>query len=441
MSEARRVRIHEVLRYDASFSTVEAMLGEYLNFWHLQQTPGIQHPRMLLSSGINPIGAIRAVDQDRVPAVALRTSAWRAGSNTTPWHDEYDLNHGHVRYYGDHKVSTLGPVGVTRGNGALMDQWRLHGSGDPADRSMAAPMFIFRAIPMHVDGVLRNKGHVEFCGAAIIERLEYVLQRDPQTGSTFPNIALDLNVVRLDENDELDLRWLDDRRNPQLSAAQALRHAPESWKDWVRRGRVSLPSIRRRVMSSRVQSREDQLPAPRTVDATVLEKVYRNFDGNKHAFEWLAALVAEQVMGHDGATYRHGWITKAGGDGGMDFVGRLDVGSTDAKAPLVVLGQAKCIKPSSTINADQVARVVARLRRGWIGVYVTTGTFTEQAQVEIVDDEYPVVLIPGRVLADAVRKLAEQSFQGDVDRLLASALEEYPQAVLQRRPEEIVSAG
>lgn len=303
-------------------------------------------------------------------------------------------------------------------------------------------MFIFRAVPRHVDGLLRNKGHVEFCGAAIIERLEYVLQRDPQTGGTFPNIALDLNVVRLDENDELDLRWLDDRRDPALTAEQALRHAPESWRTWVEHGRSKLPSIGRRVMSSRVQSRADQLPPPGTIDAAVLEKVYRNFDGNKHAFEWLAAMVAERVMGHDGATYRHGWITKVGGDGGMDFVGRLDVGSTEATAPLVVLGQAKCIKPTSTINADQVARVVARLRRGWIGVYVTTGSFTEQAQVEIVDDEYPVVLIPGRVLADAVRKLAEQSFHGDVDRLLASALEEHrAQIEVQRRPEEIVTAG
>ena len=147
------------------------------------------------------------------------------------------------------------------------------------------------------------------------------------------------------------------------------------------------------------------------------------------------------VLGHDGAKYQSGWITKAGGDGGMDFVGRLDVGTTDAKAPLVVLGQAKCITTTSTINADQVARVVARLRRGWIGVYVTTGSFTQQAQVEIVDDEYPVVLVPGRVLADAVRKIAEQSYQGDVDRFLATALEEYPEAVLQRRPEEIITAG
>ena len=45
------------------------------------------------------------------------------------------------------------------------------------------------------------------------------------------------------------------------------------------------------------------------------------------------------------------------------------------------------------------------------------------------------------VVADEVRKLAEQSYQGDVSALLATALNDYPNAVTHRRPEEIISAG
>jgi hypothetical protein len=100
----------------------------------------------------------------------------------------------------------------------------------------------------------------------------------------------------------------------------------------------------------------------------------------------LAARVAAQVLSGSGAVYRDGWLTRAGGDGGVDFVGRLDVGSSANNTPLVVLGQAKCVVPRSTIDPDQVARVVARLRRGWIGVFVTTGVFSRQAPIEIVDD-------------------------------------------------------
>ena len=121
-------------------------------------------------------------------------------------------------------------------------------------------------------------------------------------------------------------------------------------------------------------------------------------------------------------------------------MGRLDVGATTANTPLVVLGQAKCVKPSTSISPDQVARVVARLRRGWIGVYVTTGVFSAQAQAEVVDDQYPLVLIPGRVLAEQVIRMAVTDFGGDLEKLLASIAGGYGEAITQRRPEEILFA-
>lgn len=441
MSDPRLLGIQDVVRYDRTYSAIEALTGEYLNFWYLQQAPDLQHKRLLLESGINPVAQVQGPDGVRTPAVALRSSPWRAGSDATPWHDEYDLDHGHIRYYGDHKAGTVGPVGATRGNRALLEVWNEHASGDRSDRVKAAPLLVFRGVPVFTEGVRKDKGHLEFCGICIMERLELVLQRDPRTGRTFPNIATDLTIVSLDANDEFDWRWLDDRRDPGMSAEQALRFAPDAWKRWVNEGRVSLPRIRRRVMSSRVLSRGDQMPIPGSSDETVLHQIYAAFDNDKHAFEWLASRVAEQVLGESGARYQEGWLTRAGGDGGMDFVGRLDVGNSTAKTPLVVLGQAKCIAPTSSISPDQVARVVARLRRGWIGVFVTTGSFSQQAQVEVVDDEYPVVLIPGGELARSVRKLAEQSHQGDVSALLSTAREDYSGAVTHRRPEEIISAG
>jgi Restriction endonuclease len=81
--------------------------------------------------------------------------------------------------------------------------------------------------------------------------------------------------------------------------------------------------------------------------------------------------------------------SRGSGDGGTDFVGRLDIGTDHATTSLVVLGQAKCVKPTTAISADQIARVIARLQRGWIGVYVTTGTYSTKAQEEIIDDRYP----------------------------------------------------
>jgi restriction endonuclease Mrr len=153
----------------------------------------------------------------------------------------------------------------------------------------------------------------------------------------------------------------------------------------------------------------------------------------------LAARVAAEVFRESGARYKEGWLSRSSGDGGVDFIGRLDVGPLSASTPVVVLGQAKCIQPTSSISPEQVARVVARLRRGWIGVYVTTGSFSRQAQVEIIDDQYPVVLIAGGTLAATVRRMVQANFGGDLEALLLSTVDEYKAAVTHRRPEEVIS--
>lgn len=439
MNSSKLLQFGETLRY-AKKAPADPIHEGFLNFHYFAQGTRDDQRRMILESGINAVQTLSAVDGLRRPAIAIRSSPWKAGSDETPWHDEFDLDHGHIRYFGDHKATTTGPIGSTRGNKALLDAWNRHASTDRTERLEAEPLLVFAGRPQVVDGLIRHKGFVEFCGVAIIERLEYIVQRDPRTGRSFPNIALDLNVISLGENDELDWSWIDDRRDHRLTSAQALENAPAAWKRWVKDGRAALPRIRRRVMSSRVQTKQDQLPLPSSRHDNILRDVYSFFDGRKHAFEYLASMVAGELLGEQGHTYSSGWLTRAGGDGGMDFVGRLDVGIGRGKAPLVVLGQAKCVDPQTGISPDQVARLVARLRRGWVGVYVTTGHFSRQAQVEIVDDEYPVMLVPGLKLAETVDRVTQQSFGGEISLLLEHVASQYQDEITARRPIEILSS-
>ncbi len=435
---SRSVGMLDIVRYARGASSIDTELDGYLNFQFLTTAPDRSDKRLLLEAGINRTASLGAVDTGRRPVILLRSSPWKAGHESNPWEDVYDLDHGHVRYYGDHKPGTLGGLGATAGNKALLDAWQLHGSPKREDRLLAPPLMLFRAVPVQGPNGTVNKGHLEFCGAGIIERLEMVVQRDPRSQTTFPNLLIDVVVIDLsDRGDTLDWRWIDDRRNSDMAASDCLRHAPKAWRTWVDGGRVTLPAIRRRVLSSRVKSASDQRPMAGSEDEVILHKIYRHFDRHKHAFEYLASLVAAQIFERSGASYDRGWLTRAGGDGGMDFVGRLDVGDTGSSAPLTVLGQANCIKPSSSISPDEVARVVARLRRGWIGVFVTTGVFSKQAQVEVIDDEYPIVLVSGGLLVKEAIRLAELSFDGSIDALLDSSLDSYSAAVTHRRPEEI----
>lgn len=436
----RWVQVGETLRYaqgaDASLPEIDG----HANYHFLASPANRNYPKLMLESGINRAREVLAPDGVRRPVIAIRSSPWKAGQNSNPWHDEFDLDHGHIRYYGDHKPNTLGLPGATPGNRALLECWPQHSGTRREERVQAPPLFVFRSRPETVDGRTVQKGYVEFCGVALIERLEHVVQRDPSTSRSFPNIALDLAVIQAEAGDQIDFRWIDDRRDASLTSDEALRYAPASWVRWINEGRTAIPLIRRRVLSSKVKSKASQLPEPGSSEAATLRQIYDFFEGRKHAFELLASRVAGEVLQRSGATYRAGWLTRAGGDGGVDFVGRLDVGSVAANTPLVVLGQAKCVALESSISPDQVARVVARLRRGWVGVFVTTGYFSRQAQIEVIDDKYPLVLIDGKTLVREVVRMAAGSFDGDVALLLSRLATGYGDAVTQRRPEEILLA-
>lgn len=432
--QAREMRLTAVYRYARGSSAQAAEVDGYPNFHHL--TAAVDGTRVLLESGINLIRSVTAVDGSRRPAIVLRSSPWKAGHETTPWHDSFDLDHGYVRYYGDHKASIRKPLGSTRGNGGIRDAWPLHRGTTPQERLMAPPILLFRAV--RVSGAI--KGYVEFCGVAVLERLEHIVQHDSASGRSFANYVFDLALLDLSrESENVDWRWIDDRRDPAVATENSLRCAPHSWRRWVSEGQPILAKVRRRVASIGIKSTAEQQPAPNSPEHQVLQRIYRFYDGQKHVFELLAAKVAGNVLRGRGAIYHEGWLTRGSGDGGTDFVGRLDVGSERATAALVVLGQAKCVTLSTSISAGQIARVVARLRRGWLGVYVTTGVYSRAAQEEMIDDQYPVILIDGLRLAEEVRRMAIEGHAGDVEALLSDASSGYHDAVTARRPEEVLS--
>lgn len=165
--------------------------------------------------------------------------------------------------------------------------------------------------------------------------------------------------------------------------------------------------IRRNVASQDVISETEQRVAANSKEGKLLDKIYHYYDGNKQKFESLAMEVARIVISEDGAGANcyPGWITKKSGDHGIDFVMRIDVGKERlAGIKIIVLGQAKCTSPNSPTNGMDIGRTVARLKRGWIGVFVTLSYFTKSVQVEVNEDHYPIVLINGKKVANVVQE-------------------------------------
>lgn len=211
-----------------------------------------------------------------------------------------------------------------------------------------------------------------------------------------------MTLFNLDrEQEEFDWTWIDKRRDGRLTATEVLTHAPRAWKEWVKYGETRMERCRRKIARNRVVKVAEQLDYP-SEEKDLVNQIVAHFSPDRHAFEGLASLVAKLVIGE---RCLRGWVTKRSGDGGIDFVCRLDLGSDFSRSSITVLGQAKCLQIKRSVSGHDLARVVARLQRGWIGVFVTTGVFSEAAQIELNQDKYPMILINGKRLATELRRL------------------------------------
>lgn len=350
-------------------------------------------PALKLDSGINQPATTRASDAARVAVIALSSSPHKSGQAVTPWQDFYDVDNGYARYFGDNKEPGQDPW-KPLGNKRMLEQWRWHAGPTAEERNRAAPILLWKRVSR--DG--KAKGFVEFNGLAVLRKAELITQ--PGGAGYFTNYVYDLTVLSLaSESERFDWQWITSRRDPSLSSAEANRRAPAAWKLWVKEGEVALPRVRRHVAGRSIVLQKDQRPVPSSAAAAILDEVYAHYEGRKAKFEAVAAWVTGRILGRSGRYLHHG-VTRATGDRGFDFVGRLELGEGFGALRLVVLGQAKCEKLESATNAVHIARTVARLRRGWVGAFVTTSYFSASVQVEVSQDRYPLLLVNGLQLAE-----------------------------------------
>ena len=430
------MKIGDVFRYSRKNKDPRKCVVDGLpNYYHFTNTPG--HKMARLERGINPIGRIAAIDGSRIPAILISSSPHKLGSAETPWQDYFDADNGHIRYFGDNKEIGSDPT-LAPGNKVLLEQYGVHSALESEVRLYAAPVVFFRRVR---EGG-RAKGNVQFQGFGIIDRVERITQFDRKNKQAFANYQFDFMILSLAiENENFDWHWISDRRNQSLSLPESTRKAPAAWRTWLKDGAGAEDRVRRRVSKLLVYSSEEQRPSKNSSEDRVLREIYQFYSKSpamKKRFEALAAIVAAEIIRAGGGAYQRGWITTASADGGADFIGRLDIGKGFGKAKLVVLGQAKCERPNVPTAGNHVARTVARLRRGWLGVYVTTSYFSNAIQREIIEDRYPILLVNGLSLAQQVNASVYGGGFTSVDEYLRHVDSEYESSVAARDPEEIL---
>lgn len=429
----QRMRIGEIFRYARPYSAELSEIDGYPNFFYKIRLEN--YPMALIESGINPIGRVTSAGETRTPAILLSSSPHKIGSDHTPWQDFHEPDLGYVRYFGDAKESGEDPA-LRPGNKAMLRAKQLFDSSDSAVRNSAPPIAVFR----RERDAVRTKGLPSFQGFGIIERAELISQFNPNSGQSFANYVFEIAILAMEEeNEQFDWSWINARRQKEYSMSETLKLAPASWKRWVRGGKSEISAVRRRVSKLLVTKTDEQRPIPNTRSAQAVDDIYRFYDNRKSRFELLAGMITQRIMEQRGGDCELGWVTRASSDGGADFVCRLDLGEGFSSLKQVVFGQAKCESPDSTTSGKDVARTVARLRRGWIGSYVTLGAFSEPVQREVIEDEYPLLLVPGRKVGEEVDAMAQEAGYNSVEAYLSEIVDpQYDDYVHDRKAEEIL---
>lgn len=421
----------KIYRYSRPYKPVPEIIDNFENYFSATNTN--TRKLALLDSGINPIAAVKHNNSLRTPAILISSSPHKIGSEDTPWQDVFEPDFGRVKYYGDNK-STDAPE-TSSGNKTLLNQFSFHTSPDPRIREMACPILFFQRQTVSE----KKKGFVKFHGYGLISSASLITQFQKKIGY-FTNYVYDFVILDLcKENEELDWRWISDRSNPTLPINQTLQFAPHIWKEWQKFGHVNIEKYRRNVSRTYIIKQAEQKPEKNSREELCLKAIYLYYSNKKHNFELLASRVVQEIINRNGGRYKEGWITKKSGDGGVDFIGRVDLGTGFSKIKIILLGQAKCESPDKSTSGKDIARTVARLKRGWIGAYVTTGTFSDSSQIEMLEDQFPLLTVNGHELARETLILQEESGKSSVVEFLAALDNSYDNMLHSRRPEDILS--
>jgi len=198
-----------IYRYSSSNPVDIPSIDGLPNLLFHTNTPG--ENKALLEAGINAIRAVKTADGPRTPAILISSSTHKQGSKETPWQDEFDVDNGYIKYFGDNK--SISDPSKAPGNAYILEQFLLHRSNDYESRLRAVPFIFFKSIKVGE----RVKGNRVFQGVGLLNSAELVTQYQKDIGY-FTNYVFEFDVLDMRKDFEIfSWEWISARRNPKLT--------------------------------------------------------------------------------------------------------------------------------------------------------------------------------------------------------------------------------
>ena len=298
------------------------------------------------------------------------------------WPDRLDREEGLLFYYGDNRQPGTALAETPVGGNRLLE--KVFNELHAGSRRLIQPFLVFQAIKKSGDSYMRFLG-LAAPGAAGMSALDDLVAAWRVQGQTrFQNYRASFTIL---SEESVRREWLEDLVTGKQSTESL--SCPQAWRHWVETGRYSpLKSVRAR----QPRTKAEQLPA-NDVESQVLEQLSHHL--NDREFEF-AALELIQLMD---SRFVNLEVTPPKRDGGRDIIGDYRVGHDLHEVLIKAAVEAKRWRVAGSVGVKPVARLVSRLRRRDLGVFITTSFFDRQVQLELIEDDHPVLLVSGGDIA------------------------------------------
>jgi hypothetical protein len=327
-------------------------------------------------SGMRNMSGIRALNfvcrkSDFIPAYIILVST-RIKHEGNPWDDIVDYNSSTIYYWGDAKFDKEKHYQDFVGNQRLIQTWNLI----LENKLDLVPPILHFSKP--------KSGFVKFTGLCVLTDLKH--SWFDHEGEPVKNLKAELRIL---DQEEVDVAWLH-RRAKCEDLSILNKDCPDVWRQYIKGKTIKLD-----LHKKHIKKKTQQLPASGSDDESVLKQLSSL---PAHIFE-VAVVELFRQLPHVNHNITRTRFVK---DDGFDFYGEFSIPFPLAYS-IEFLGEVK--RHKSSIGPEYVSRLVARLGRGQYGIFVTTSYYTEQAQREVLEDEYPVRLYSGIDLVNFLREL------------------------------------
>lgn len=164
-------------------------------------------------------------------------------------------------------------------------------------------------------------------------------------------------------------------------------YCPESWKYWIKTGIYDALEC-----NSEIRPRTENEQFPQTPkERFVLDYIKNNLTDREFEF------ACPEILKILDANFKGLYVTPRTKDKGRDVIGKYYLGHLGHQIILDVSIEAKHWK--GAVGVKPMTRLISRLKRSDIGIFITTSHFAKQVQEELIEDNRPVMLICGGDIA------------------------------------------